>query len=786
MVPFQGTGTPENQGGNGEPFMIKKLKLHSFGKFSGKTFAFKPVTIFLGDNESGKSTIFDALFDNICGPGKNISGGRRLSLRYGDDRASELETDGEELNIDTDEFLNLYAIHAGDISLNFSSGKNWMDKVKSSIFTGGIDPSKIAGEFEVLSRDKGNYSHVKKYKKKTEELAGLEKDLDELKQEKEKILGSENDVKKKEKELNDLYKLIGEKESELNGYHDELDQQTRIREREALLGTIRLVDGYKELKASIHEMERFSKDRSVELTGYLDKIDDFEKKRSGLDSSIKLMNEDISNKEKRMGELQSIINKARIKSDIASQLLRKIERDRPQPEIKLKTVWNKVLLALSPLALVAGIAAFFVLPFFIVDRAQFMWVRITAAAFGFVVSLIMFLRARKKVVAQGTADVSDFITGIKDEWRTRVVGEELKSDGIDGIVRELIKHQGELEVMGREKQKLLGEVNDERNRKKREEEKMLSCNEELEVKAREFDGFLKSLGIKDRDEYIRKRNEYEHTKEELDNKEEELKKAITHYQAGDADTLRIECETRAKKLMDQIRVSKKSDAEINGIVKLEKETDTTLSELRARMNDLKTSVDEGKGMVRGSLGNLPEQIREKEAAIVSCRREINRMEIDRKAAAIASEIFFDIAKDSGMVLAELGREISVMFGDILPEVRDITIRDFKTDDISVTDAGGEKRELEYVSTGTHDAFLLAARLALALRSSGGEWPGIMILDEPFHALDEGRKLKALKLLKKFHDTYGWQVVLFSKDVHIAAKMKEILTDAVVHELKVGE
>ena len=46
--------------------MIKELRLKSFGKFRDAAFAFSPVTVFAGDNESGKTTIFDAIFCSAC------------------------------------------------------------------------------------------------------------------------------------------------------------------------------------------------------------------------------------------------------------------------------------------------------------------------------------------------------------------------------------------------------------------------------------------------------------------------------------------------------------------------------------------------------------------------------------------------------------------------------------------------------------------------------------------------------------------------------------------------
>jgi len=120
--------------------MILRLVIDNFGKFRGRSFDFGPVTLFSGRNEAGKTSLFDALFDALCSPRGNNDPARRLRARYGQDRKARLEFQGEEYAIPAPDFLNLFAIRAGDLSLEIGSNSEWMNRVKANLFSGGIDP----------------------------------------------------------------------------------------------------------------------------------------------------------------------------------------------------------------------------------------------------------------------------------------------------------------------------------------------------------------------------------------------------------------------------------------------------------------------------------------------------------------------------------------------------------------------------------------------------------------------------------------------------------------------
>ncbi len=126
--------------------MIKKIHLKSFGKFRDYQLSCAPVTIIEGANESGKTTLFDALLEGLCKPKGTLEAGKLLKARYGEARSVSMEFEGDPLQLSAADFLNLFAIRAGDLSVEVSKDSEWLSRVKAQLFSGGIDPLAVADE----------------------------------------------------------------------------------------------------------------------------------------------------------------------------------------------------------------------------------------------------------------------------------------------------------------------------------------------------------------------------------------------------------------------------------------------------------------------------------------------------------------------------------------------------------------------------------------------------------------------------------------------------------------
>ncbi|MBA7568435.1 hypothetical protein ES708_10156 [subsurface metagenome] len=186
--------------------MIEKIELKKYGKFTGKTFDLSPFTLFLGDNEAGKSTIFDALMENVCSSSAGThSSIRALKDRYGEERdAGVVFKKGCEMDIPIDEFLSLYAISSGDVSVNLKDNKGWADKVMASLITGGVNPKKLYENLSVYESEKGTHKHNKEKNNLIKKIEGLSKEIDENKQKREAILSQHKNIDSSKEELRSL------------------------------------------------------------------------------------------------------------------------------------------------------------------------------------------------------------------------------------------------------------------------------------------------------------------------------------------------------------------------------------------------------------------------------------------------------------------------------------------------------------------------------------------------------------------------------------------------------
>ena len=102
----------------------------------------------------------------------------------------------------------------------------------------------------------------------------------------------------------------------------------------------------------------------------------------------------------------------------------------------------------------------------------------------------------------------------------------------------------------------------------------------------------------------------------------------------------------------------------------------------------------------------------------------------------------------------------------------------------IVDAYGIARPSDQLSQGTRDAYSLAARLALAERAQRGA--ELLIMDEPFHAMDIMRMRRALRLITRFQERTGWQLVIMTADERVALAVSTQFPDAQVHRLAIRE
>jgi uncharacterized protein YhaN len=284
--------------------------------------------------------------------------------------------------------------------------------------------------------------------------------------------------------------------------------------------------------------------------------------------------------------------------------------------------------------------------------------------------------------------------------------------------------------------------------------------------------WLKRADVRNRDEYYRKTLDRQRLQQEQSRWEEELEAECKNRGMDSVSLLQQECERRLRDFdHEHIPNRGKSEEEIHRLQRDLKEKSGRIDAVSDEHRRVALMKAQQQGEISGSLGSLPQEIADLERSILERRELLKAMEIDKLAAHLVREIFEKIAVDTENVLVELGRELAFQFGEIVPEMREISLTGLSTESIAVADAGGASRPIGHLSSGTRDAFLFAARMALARR--GHPERALLILDEPFHALDEERVGKALAMIRKFQLETQWQIVLFSKETELEGMCRKV-------------
>ena len=749
--------------------MIKELILEDFGMFKNKRYALKEVTVFSGKNESGKTTLFDALFETLCSPKANKKHGKKLRDRYGESRRAKAVFTSSPLRIDEDEFLNLYAIRSGDIDLDLGSGSSWLERVKSSLFTGGIDPLRLENKFEALSSEKGTLRHNRLMQELEKKKGLLKNELDELNERRNGFLAQESSVRQAGNSLKKLAARSLELENNIREMEKELDFEKKISERRQLDDLLGRIEKGDETRSRLKSLEIFSKPE-------LEQLDSLEGKRQSLDrehdaavNREQYLKNDVKKEREEVAALEELQQKQERQAAYAAEILERIIRFRSDLKLKRIVTWNKGMLFAAIALFVAGIGIGFL---FDSPLTQVLF-----SGAGILAGLVLFFLARKTEQRPDTDSQNELIKRLKDEWRIHSPGAEgLLSESLEGLAQELQEVHLRLDHLIDDLAKERSGLNQLQNSLLELEEQKGEIRKRIEAAEALMREWLERRGASSRDDYVSKTVEYRKALEELQDWEEECARECENRNCASPEQLRRECERRLSEL-DREAVPKKGRSELE-TRKLEgtlKEKRNEWEGLKAERDNLREDTALEKGEIKGSLSGLPEEIISREKLLKDTASKIDKLKLDRDAAALLREIFLEISGDSESTLLELSRELKRQFGEIVPQVREVYVPELNTEAITVSDESGEKRPLAQLSRGTQDSFLLAARLALALRSHPEE--AVLILDEPFHTLDSERTENALKMIRAFQEKYRWQVILFSKDDRLSRLAEKLFPGA---------
>lgn len=740
--------------------MILKLIATDFGKFKGRTFDLGPVTVVHGANEAGKTTFFDALFQALCRPKETKDAGKLLKRRYGAGRKAEAVLAGD-FSVDEDEFLNLCAIRAGDLRLELGQGAAWLERLKSRLFHGGLDPAALAAEFERRSSDRRTYSHMKELDAFKEKAAAARRELESRRGEREALLASERSLAGLEASLEETRRLREGNRTASKEVQAALQFEERIDARRKAATALAHLEEWTELEAKIRELEPFREDRRPEWSA-LASASKLASERAQADRTRRDLQTDLVAKARSASRKQE---EARTyhgaRSLLAASLAGDIKSTLASRHGDVLPIWS---MAVAGLLLVAGIGGALAVPSWLFRLALSVLALVLGGAF--------LLLTRRQARQRGAETAQGALAAAKDRF---TLGEiELAArhpeSAVDrvGQLAEIATLEGFLQAMDRIAQE--GEAWERQTQAaKRQLSQLEETLAEMEGAGRESQAleeatrrveseWLKSQGVSHADEYLLKVNRHAQLREDLARRKAQME-ASGH---GNTEADQRDLARRLKGLDEEgVPRQGRDEAALQRLRRQAQDLEVGREGLAQKERELIARKERQAGEIRGALGKLAEEIVKAEDDLAELQDKVAARELDKRAAGIALDIFREIGEGSDLLLSGLARELEAMLAHVLPGDRAVALLGLDQKQIMVADAAGGERALENLSSGTRDAVVLAAKLALALKTR--DQAGILVLDDPFLAMDREREDRALRMLQDFHLRHGWQIILLTKD-----------------------
>lgn len=700
--------------------MITRLRLERFGMFVDRALQFGAVTLFVGPNESGKTTIVDALCETLCKPRSNRSAGKRLAVRYGTERRATAEFDGAPISIPDDAFYDLYAIRSGDLTLDVKPGSSWVEALKAELFTAGLDPKRLHAALARRASTDGGSRHNRELRQLQEERRRLEERRDELRQRAAASRAAEWAVA-------ELRAERGRLAAELEGVAGALEERQR------------------QARRRLQQAERREAERLLQR---------FEELAAEPDEALASSTEAAA----RLQEL----------SDANDAALREIERARDDLEQARGRLPDPdggppARAALSEGHGVTVSAA---------EVALGLFAGGALAALLAVVGLPVLAAAAVGVAAaSGTVAVATLI-------RHRAAGVAAVQEEID-----------------------------------RAAERLRGCRERHERTERELRGFLQRHGAESKEQLLLRLGVAHAEEDRRRAAEAELAAAARERGLRDLDALREALHVRRQAPPDVERrpdvpagpAAEGNTAEGNTAEGNAADDEERLrgraAELRERLERLDERVTRDREQA-AALSAGGTEIADLDTRAAASERRIAALELDRRAAGVAASLFARIADESTAALDELSADIGAGYtalsgsaagpggvytaGTAHPTAEPGPASSVNLQALGeqplVVDAYGAARPADRLSHGTRDAYALAARLALAERTQ--REPAILIMDEPFRSMDTTRMRRALRLVARFRERTGWQLVILTADERVALAASTQFAGAPVHRLTI--
>ena len=716
------------------------LNLNKFGKFKNKSFEISDnLTLFYGENESGKTTIFDSLMLLFSENKRTSSFAKQIKLRYGDDIDINTEPEiDESIKLHPQSYNNLYSIRQSEIIFEMSDSKkdskDWESEIKKKLFASDIDVGKIISEIKAEHSGKSQTAipaQLKNTKYRNEEI---KEELNDLYSK----ANTEVNKKDKLKELDELLKesnsILKEKIDEYNKLNALREEKNKAKEKNNLLNINTMINEFNKKDQFIKENINLQKDHSKTINDLSGRIDASENKISYLKGKIETFQK--SSEERNKTDYQSImlrIDKAIKKIDALKEKNNKIP----------KIVFLAAVVLISAL-----LSLYFKNPY---------WFLITLPSIPFL------------LIKEGKND--KFINDILDSLpELDIASDNLELSALkDILLRELAKIE------------LILEKNDDEeleNYKKELEEAVIN----LENHQKELNNFFNKLNVKNKENYYEIKSNFDNVYKSTEELFKKLMIEAKKFGFKDIKTLEANCNRILKELDEKgVNPDDFNEMEMKALENKLRELEREINSIKENMNKVISNASYIQGELNSS-DDVHKEIINLESEFAENNEEIKNLNKRKKALELLENMLSKINKKNDDIFNSLSNDAELLYNHITGKSlsdNGISMSGFDKNKIMVKDKQNEMRNVELLSSATKDAVYIAMRLSIL--SKIHETGRLILLDDPFITFDNNRTKEALSFMREYSKKYNIPIAIFTKDVFIRDIMKNY-KEAIIHEL----
>lgn len=746
--------------------MIEKVHIVRFGQFMNRDFDLGPVTIFVGPNEAGKTTVFDALVEGICTPSEATSHGRVLKQRYGDRTERIVEVDPSPVEPpDVVEFLNVQAFRSGSVGLAFA-GKSWIERLRGALFTGGLNPSSMADQL----RSEENRER-KVGKRLEEDLAVAQRSLAVLQANRQHVLERRELLREDEARVRSL--SAEENALRLEGARLEraIALQRRHSERRRTIGLLDVIAQSRRLEEDINKLLPFERDCSEEISSARIREGEAQRRLARAEAEAEVA-------EKRAQTSANQAEEAEASGRECEALLRRLQEVQTlleqalRPVSAMRTVWSTPMLIVASATAIAGLAAAMAL------RGSTGTLMFTI---GIAMGAVLAVLARKQTSESNTVEWDRFVEARRAELAI-LLKRPIDATGAEGLAAQLAGAMAEARVTV-QTARTARDASDQARRDRDDAAAAVGpVRSDASHAAAEVLRLFQAIGVTNEEDLGVKRAQLVERRRALDETSGKLAAAQAEVGAESVDQLETLVRTRFADLERTIDGPELMGDAARG---LELELAAQRQALDGKLAEERIVAERlagEQGELRATLGKLPEDIAEAESRIANLEAgrvaSVTLAQADEFAAIVFDGVAQDTQVTVQLLAAEATSRLATVFTGIGRSIKIAKLEDPET--ITMIDAGGTSRPLEHLSRGTRDALLFAVRLALAEKLAGSV--RLLLLDDPFGALDPERVAGLLALLDDFRKRADFQLVFFTKEPALLTAVEGTFVGAKVHVL----